>query len=76
MSDVVNNQSEPPGVTWDLTIASHRYLVIEEGPATDCGTTRSRTTEYSRHGCRCDTCRIAWTDSRREWRRRRKEAQQ
>lgn len=61
MSNVIHHQADPPGVTWDITIDGHRYLIVEDGPATDCGYTGSREVHYTRHGCRCDTCRISRT---------------
>lgn len=53
----IHHQADPPGITWDLTIAGRRYLVVEDGPATDCGWPGSRLSNYGNRGCRCDTCR-------------------
>lgn len=58
MSEVVHYRADPPGVTWDLTVDGQRYVVVEEGPGTDCGYVGSREFRYLRHGCRCDTCRV------------------
>jgi hypothetical protein len=59
MTKSIHHQADPPGVTLDVTLDGHRYIFIEEGPATDCGYTGSREFRYNRRGCRCDTCRIA-----------------
>lgn len=72
MSDTVHHQGDPPGVTWDITVDGHRYLVIEEGDYSDCGYPGSRLYAYMKLGCRCDTCRnhrAEWTRTRREARR-------
>ena len=69
MSDTVNHQADPPGVTWDITIDGHRYLVIEDGPASDCGYPGSRDYSYGTLGCRCDTCRTARAEAVRRRRR-------
>lgn len=71
MSDTIHHQADPPGVTLDITVNGHRYVFIEEGPATDCGYTGSRESRYTRQGCRCDTCRIARTAVVRQRRARR-----
>lgn len=61
MSDTIHHQADPPGVTWDVTIDGHRYLVIEDGPASDCGYPGSRDYSYGTLGCRCDACRVERT---------------
>jgi hypothetical protein len=72
VSDTIHHQADPPGVTWDLTIDGQRYLVIEDAALTDCGHQGSREANYSRRGCRCDTCRAARTDAVRRRRQTRK----
>lgn len=72
MTTTVHHHAEAPGVTWDLTIDGHRYLVIEDGPGTDCGYTGSREYRYMLHGCRCDACRIGRTAAVRRRRLARK----
>lgn len=58
MSDTIRHQADPPGVTWDLTIDSRRYIVIEDGTGSDCGYPGSRDYSYGTLACRCDTCRV------------------
>lgn len=70
MSDTIHHQADPPGITWDLTIDGHRYLVIEDAPVTDCGYTGSREFNYVRKGCRCDTCTVARSEAVTQRRRR------
>lgn len=67
----VRHQADPPGVTWDVEIDGHRYIVIEDavGTADDCGHPGSRVAAYS-NGCRCGTCRESWRVYRARRRRR------
>lgn len=73
MSDVVHYQADSPGVTWDFTLDGRRYIVIEEGPAADCGYTGSREYRYTMAGCRCDACRHGRTTAVRRRRLARRE---